>query len=197
MAASETYVALLPGSRRQELHLLGALFLQTAAICLQQNSQLKFIIAAANPARFQQLTSLVEQSSLPKEAIKIIQGHAQTVIAAADVVLAASGTVTLETLLIKRPLVVAYRLAPLTWWLAERLIDTPFCALPNLLAGRTLVPEFLQEQATPTALAHAVMEWLTHPERVEQLMQDYTHIHQTLRCDASQQAATAIKKLLA
>ncbi len=194
--ADGQYIALLSGSRRQELALLTPLFLQAAEICHQEFPDTQFLMSAANDDRYQQLTSFIEQYPKLKAITHIVKGQTQTVIAASDVVLAASGTVTLETLLVKRPLVVAYKMAPFTWWLAQRLIDTPYCSLPNLLANKTLVPEFLQENATPTALAQAVLEWLIHPERVAELEQEYKAIHLELKRDASEEAAKAIAGLI-
>lgn len=196
LADAGQYIALLPGSRGQEIKLLAPLFIKAAEICRERKPDLQFILSAASDARYEQLSLLLEKNEMLRHAIHLSKGEAKTVIAASDVVLAASGTVTLEVLLVNRPLVVAYAMAPFTWWLAERLIDTPYCSLPNLLANRTLVPEFLQEKATPEALANAILEWLDHPERVAQLEQDYKAIHLQLKQNANEKAALAIKELL-
>ena len=116
--------------------------------------------------------------------------------AAADVVLLASGTATLEAMLLKRPMVVAYRVAPVTAWLARRLVAVSHFALPNLLAGIDLVPEFIQEAATVANLGPAVLRWLDHSNARQALMAEFEALHTVLRRDASRQAAGAIAELL-
>ena len=130
--------------------------------------------------------------------VRVIDGRAQEAITAADAVLVASGTATLETALIKRPMVVAYRVAPLTSWLLRdlKLIKAEFFAQPNLLAGRRIVPEYFQEQVTPAVLGPAVLEQLDRADRAE-LVATFTEIHHTLRRDASARAAEAILDLRA
>lgn len=195
LAVDGTYVALLPGSRAQEIALLTPLFLRAARVCIQQLPHLRFILAAANNARYLQLEQILQQPEFKDLPVQIIRERAQTAIAAADAVLAASGTVTLEVLLIKRPLVIAYRLAPLTWAIAKRIIKLPI-GLPNLLAGYYLVPEFLQDWVTPEVLAHSLLERLTQPELANAINAEYLRIHQVLRLNASKQAAKAISELL-
>ena len=189
-------VALLPGSRAQEVAGLTPFFLQAARLCLKQQPDLHFIIPAVNEARYAQLEQILNSQEFNDLPVQIVKGNAQTVIAAADAVLAASGTVTLEVLLVKRPLVIAYRLSPITWAIAKRIVRLPI-GLPNLLAGYMLVPEFLQDWVTPQALSHAVLDWLTRPELAQQLIKEYTAIHAQLRLNASEQAAQGIKELLA
>jgi lipid-A-disaccharide synthase len=193
--AQQKWVALLPGSRVHEVELLAPIFLRAAKLCLQQQPQLHFLIAAVNDKRYKQLEQLCTQDEFKNLPLQIIQGNAQTVIGAADAVLAASGTVTLEVLLVKRPLVIAYCLAPITWWIAKKIIKQPI-GLPNLLAGYRLVPEFLQNWATPEALSHALLDYLTRPELTEPVITEYTTIHHQLRLNASEQAAAAIQELL-
>jgi len=116
--------------------------------------------------------------------------------AASEVILMASGTATLEGMLLKRPMVVAYRLAELTYWIAKPLVKIPFFALPNLLARDKIVPEFIQHQATPQNLGRAIINWLDDTESVKQLEQRFTYLHKQLRQSASQQAAQAIADLI-
>jgi lipid-A-disaccharide synthase len=126
----------------------------------------------------------------------IVTGHSRQVIAAADIVLLASGTATLETLLLRRPMVVAYQVAPLTAWIAGHLVKVPYFALPNLLAGKQLVPEFFQQQATPQALQQALQMILHDTDYRIRLQDEFAAIHRRLRLDASTQAAEAIVGLL-
>ena len=116
--------------------------------------------------------------------------------AASDVVLVASGTATLETMLFKRPMVVAYRLSSLMYQIASRLVTISRYSLPNLLSNEMLVPELIQDAATPEALSEALMDFVNHPEKSEVLEKKFLEIHQQLRCNANQQAAKAIEKLL-
>jgi lipid-A-disaccharide synthase len=128
--------------------------------------------------------------------ITVIDGRAQEALAAADAVLVASGTATLETALVKRPMVVAYRVAPLTAWLMRsmKLMKAEFIAHPNLLAGRQIVPEYLQDEVRPEVLGPAMLAQLERPDRAE-LVATFTDIHHALRCNASVRAADAILEL--
>ena len=191
-----TLVALLPGSRSSEVERLAPLFLQTAQQLIQRHSGVQFIIPAATPALAQRLRALLTDPALAA-VTRLVDGQAHTVMAAADAVLLASGTATLEAMLLKRPMVVAYRTAPLTAWLAQRLVKAPYFALPNLLAGERLVAEFFQEQATADALTEALLALLDDQQHVQSLQQHFMDLHQTLQRDASVQAATAIRALIA
>jgi lipid-A-disaccharide synthase len=190
-----TYIALLPGSRQQELHYLGELFLETAKLCLQQQPQIKFVTTAANAQRDQQFQALAKQYA-PNLPLNFSVGRMHEVLAAADVVLVASGTATLETMLFKRPMVIAYRMANLTYQIARHLVTVPFVGLPNLLAQEKIVPEFIQGAATPQNLTAALLDYLQHPQQVLELEKKFAVIHQQLRCDASQAAAQAVLDLI-
>ena len=189
-------IALLPGSRHGEVSRMAPLFLQTARCLLKAQPQLQFLLPAATPALYQRLEQLCAEqgADLP---ITLFQGRAREVMAAADAVLLASGTATLEAMLIKRPLVVAYRVAGLTAWIARRLVKVRHFSLPNLLAGRTLVPEFFQAAATPEALSTALLQQLHDPSANAELSNAFTALHEQLRRDASAQAAAAVVELLA
>jgi len=184
-------VALMPGSRGGEVRRLGGLFFDTAARLLAARPELRFVLPCASPERRAQLEGLLAGRSLP---ITLLDGQSHDALAACDAVLIASGTATLEALLYKRPMVVAYRLAPLTWWMLKRMVTSPYVSLPNLLAQRALVPEILQDAATPEALAEALLPLLDNPG--EQTA-GFDAIHRTLRQDASNQAADAVLQLLA
>ncbi len=191
---SARIVALLPGSRGGEVEKLGPVFMDAAVECLQRDPTLQFIIPAANSDRYRQLhLQLGRYAECP---IQLINGQSQTVMAAADVVLMASGTTTLEAMLLKRPMVIAYKVGALTWSIMSRLIKTPFVGLPNLLAGKQLVPELLQDKATPQNLAAAVMHYFEHPEQTQALRQTFYDMHSTLKRNASARAAEAIAKLI-
>jgi len=190
-------VAVLPGSRAGEVTRLGPPFAATLAWLQSRRPSLRFVAPMANPgARACFERDLREHA--PQVEIQLLDGRAHEAIAASDAVLVASGTATLETALLKRPMVVAYRLAPLTGWLLRemKLVKTEFFSHPNLLAGRRLVPEYFQEQVRPEVLGPALLEQLDRPDRAA-LLEEFSRIHQMLRCDASQRAADAVLELAA
>jgi lipid-A-disaccharide synthase len=201
LAREGEYVAILPGSRNGEVSRLSPDFAATMAWLLERRPQLRFIVALANDSMREIFEVALERvtSQAPKlrDRVTLVNGHAQSVMAASDVVLLASGTATLEATLIKRPMVVAYRLGLLTSFLLKhlKLFKAPFFAQPNLLAGRQVVPEFFNSDVRPDVLGPAVLQQLERADR-DQLVQTFTSIHETLRRDASARAADAIVELL-
>ncbi|WP_288435757.1 lipid-A-disaccharide synthase [uncultured Pseudomonas sp.] len=184
-------VALLPGSRGGEVGRLGALFLDAAAQLLSVRPGVRFVLPCANAARRAQVEQLLE--GRPPLPLLLTDGRSHEVLAACDGVLIASGTATLETLLFKRPMVVAYRVAPLTYLILKQLVKSPYISLPNLLAGRKLVPELIQHEATPERLVAELLPLLEQPQ---QQTDSFAAIHHSLRRDASVQAAAAVLDLL-
>ena len=183
-------VALMPGSRGGEVGRLGALFFDTAERLLAQRPNIRFVLPCASPQRRAQLEVLLQGRDLP---LTLLDGRSHVALAACDAVLIASGTATLEALLYKRPMVVAYRLAPLTYWILKRMVKSPYVSLPNLLAQRLLVPELLQDAATADALAQTLLPLLDNgAEQTAGL----DALHLTLRRDASNQAADAVLNLI-
>ncbi len=188
-------VALLPGSRNGELRKLGRLFLETAAWCLEREPELLFIMPCANAERRQQMDAILLESGL-RLPLTLFDGQAHEVLAASDAVLIASGTATLEAMLFKRPMVVAYRMAGLTFRILKRLVKVGHVSLPNLLAGREVAPEFLQDAATPTAMGAALLERLRPTPEREATQQVFVELHQLLRRDADQASADAVAELM-
>jgi len=190
-----TVVALLPGSRSAEISRLAPLMLATASRLSNNNSDLRFVAALAN-ARGRQLFEAC-LAGFPDLSVQVFEGQARQAITASDLTLVASGTATLETLLINRPMVVCYRVAAASFWLGRvfRLIKTEFIALPNILAGKQLVPEFLQAKANVDTLTTAVQELLNNDQARATLTLEFEAIHRQLTRDASQQAARAILEL--
>lgn len=183
-------VALMPGSRGGEVGRLGALFLDTAQRLRALRPGVRFVMPCASPQRRAQLEELLAGRDLP---LTLLDGDSHLALAACDAVLIASGTATLEALLYKRPMVVAYRLAPLTFWILKRMVKSPYISLPNLLAQRLLVPELLQDDATVEALAQTLSPLI---EGGEEQTRGFDEIHRTLRLDASNQAADAVLNLI-
>ena len=183
-------IALMPGSRGGEVGRLGALFLDAAQRLRELVPGARFVLPCANAARRAQVEQMLEGRELP---LTLLDGQSHKALAACDAVLIASGTATLEAMLYKRPMVVAYRLAPLTYWLLNRLVKSPYVSLPNLLAQRLLVPELLQDAATSEALAQTLAPLVKDGA---QQTDSFDQIHRTLRRDASNQAADAVLALL-
>ncbi|AQA18307.1 lipid-A-disaccharide synthase [Halioglobus japonicus] len=193
LPAQGKILALLPGSRGGEVRMLAPVFLQAARLLWQLNPQLSFVLPAANQAREAELRKLLtQQTDLP---VTLISGRSREVMAAADAILLASGTATLEAALVKRPMVVAYRMAALSWWLVLRLAITPFAALPNVLSGRALVPELLQDGATAEAMAASAEPLLEGGEAAQKQISAFDDIHATLRRDYAHRAAEALLEL--
>ncbi len=188
----DQYIALLPGSREGEVSRLAPLFIAAARRCLAQRPDLKFVIPAVNEERYQQLQALLE-NGMDDLPVQLVRGQSRELMTAADAVLLASGTAALECMLLKTPMVVSYRLSPLSFFILSRMIQVAYVSLPNLLADRMLVPELLQDQATPQALADSLLQQLDHPE---QQVSHFTALHQLLRRDASAESAKAVLELL-
>lgn len=184
-------VALMPGSRGGEVGKLGGLFLDAAQMIHKTRPDVRFVLPCANNARRIQLEQLLVGRDLP---LTLLDGQSHLALAGCDAVLIASGTATLEALLYKRPMVVAYRLSSLTFWILKRLVKSPYVSLPNLLAQRLLVPELLQDAATPQALANTLLPLV---DGGQEQTRGFDEIHRTLRLDASNQAADAVLGLIA
>ena len=153
----------------------------------------RFVVPCVNAERREQVTELLLE--FPDLDVTLLDGRSREAMAAANVVLLASGTATLECMLMKRPMVVAYRLNKLTFWIMQRLIKTPFVALPNLLAGKELVPELLQDDASEENISQAVLQRL--PAKAELVLQsDFSDLHESLKKNASSEAAEAVLGLV-
>lgn len=183
-------VALMPGSRGGEVGRLASVFFDAAERLQALKPGIRFVLPCASPQRRAQIETLLEGRNLP---LTLLDGQSHRALAACDAVLIASGTATLEALLYKRPMVVAYRLAPLTYWILKRMVKSPYISLPNLLAQRLLVPELLQDDATPEALAQTLLPLI---DGGEEQTRGFDDIHRTLRRDASNQAADAVLTLI-
>lgn len=193
-----TVLAVLPGSRLGEIARLGQVFLDAAARVAREIPKLYVLIPAANRTCRDALEHLLADARFPIAHCRLIDGNAHQTMIAADVVLLASGTATLEALLAKRAMVVAYKISPLTYAIVRGfgLMKTDRYSLPNALAGERLVPELMQHDCTPENLAHEILRWLREPERIEALIPRFEAIHRELRRDASAHAAEAIGELL-
>jgi lipid-A-disaccharide synthase len=198
--AAAVVLAVLPGSRTGEVGRLGADFAAAAALFVAAQApgvRTVVVVPLVNDAIRAIFTEQARAAVIAAE-VRLLDGQAQRALAAADVVLVASGTATLETLLCKRPMVVAYRLGSVTAFILRRLglVKVPYFSQPNLLLGERRVPEFFQEQVRPAALATALAQEISDPARVLDLERRFLGQHQRLRCGGAGRAASAILKLL-
>jgi lipid-A-disaccharide synthase len=180
-----TVVAVLPGSRGSEIELIAPIFFDTMAVLANKlkGQKLYFLIPVAT-ARLRAPLEVLKsqlQNQYPEIQIHLIDGQADLVLEAADVVLIASGTATLQAALWKKPMVISYKVPWLTGQIMKRQGYLPYVGLPNILCGEFVVPELLQNEATPEALANALMTWLENPNKVTQLKSRFTEMHETLR----------------
>ncbi len=187
-------VALLPGSRRSELRYLASRFFSAAALMLRAQPAINFI-APTIPALRGELEQLLAASPMAGR-VRLVDGQSHAVLAACDVTLIASGTATLEAALFKRPMVIAYNMNQLSYRLMIRQQLQPWIGLPNILCGEFVVPEILQDAATPEALAQATLAWLEAPDKVRALQQRFTALHDELRRDTPLLCADAIANVL-
>ena len=196
---AERIVAVLPGSRRSEVDFLGRLFLDAAALLPAPFSDAVFLVPTPYERIHDAMAAVCAAHATSRERpldVRLVRGQSRTVIAAADLVLTKSGTATLETMLLRRPMVVAYRLGALSAWLVQRLKRSDFVALPNILAGRELVPELLQDDATPERLAAALVEQHERVRSDDDYLRACAHWHGQLRRDGADKAAEAVLALV-
>jgi len=191
-------LAVLPGSRAGEVARLGPVFAATLAWLSGRLPGLRAVVPVATPALRARIEACMAPTTTGGVPVRLIEGNARMAMAAADVVLLASGTATLEVMLVNRPMVVAYRLAPVTHALlkALRLVRTQYFSLPNVLAGERLVPELLQGAANPEALGAEVLDWVGSPERRAALHERFAALAAGLRLGASERAAEAVLEVL-
>ncbi|KWT85202.1 MULTISPECIES: lipid-A-disaccharide synthase [unclassified Variovorax] len=192
--ADARVVALLPGSRRSELRYLADRFFAAAALMQQARPELRFVLPAL-PSLHDEVEQLLAASAM-KGRVQLIDGRSHAALAACDVTLIASGTATLEAALFKRPMVIAYNMNPMSWALMRRKQLQPWVGLPNILCSDFVVPELIQEAATPQALAEATLAWLASPDEVHALQQRFCALHAELQRDTPTLCADAIQKVI-
>ena len=188
-------LAILPGSRAMEIKQLASDFLSAAALLQTKNPQLQLVLAAANVQRKQQLDTSLKAH--PRLKVTVVVGESHIVLAAADAVLLASGTAALEALLFEKPMLVCYRLSPISYSLFRRKLKVSFVSLPNLLAGQKIVEELLQGQVQPQLIADHLAVLLFDQEAAEKQRSQFANIHQQLACGADSGAAQAVIEVIA
>ena len=187
-------VAIMPGSRSQEWMRHADLFLHSVKLFATRVPDAVFMVGAASPAAKDHLRQRADQICRDLD-ITVLEGRSHEILLASDLALCASGTVTMEGLFAKTPLVVAYKISPLTYAVMKRMVKIPFIAMPNILAGREVLPEFVQNDAQPQALADALVCWSRSPQRVADFQRECRTIHASLRGNAAQRAANEILQL--
>lgn len=194
IGADEPVLALLPGSRRSEIQYIAPAFLQAAALLARQRPALRFVLPVV-PGLKPLLQPLVAQHA-PDVALQWLDGNSHTALAACDTTLIASGTATLEAALFKRPMVIGYRMAGLSWQLMKRMRYQPWVGLPNILCSDFVVPELIQEDCNPQALAQACAQALDDRPRAAAVAQRFEDLHHLLRRDTARCATDAIAQVL-
>lgn len=196
---TQRYLAILVGSRGSEVEFLTEPFLKTALLLKAQFPNLQFLVPLVNEKRRQQFEAIKAQIA-PDLSMHLIDGNARQAMIAADATLLASGTAALEAMLCKSPMVVGYKMKPLTYCLAKRLVKTKYISLPNLLADEMIVPEMIQEECNPTALAEKLADYFSEEKSAVKnrhvLIQRFTELHRQIQRDADKQAAQAVIDLL-
>ncbi|WP_283130112.1 lipid-A-disaccharide synthase [Enterovibrio norvegicus] len=187
------YLAVLPGSRGGEMKLLAPIFIDTCKLLKETHPELGFVVALVNEKRRAQFESAWKETA-PEIDFTLVDDTARNVIAASDAVLLASGTVALECMLVKRPMVVGYKVNAITAWIARKMVKTEFVSLPNILAGREIVPERIQEACTAAMLAKEVSHYLDTDNT--DLLNEFTRLHEVIRRDADVTSARAVLNLI-
>jgi lipid-A-disaccharide synthase len=196
LPAGKLIVALLPGSRRSELHYMASAFLLAAHRFRQEVHDVHFVcptVTRDTRDMFERALHEHQRTDLP---LTLLFGHSHEALAAADLALVASGTATLETALFKTPMVIAYRQSPLTWAMMRTMLYLPYVGMPNILAGEKLVPEYLQDDANPAALAGALLTLLRDTAAQRRQVERFREFHHLLRQNAADKAALAVLELI-
>ena len=196
LPANATVVAILPGSRLSELKYNAVPFIEAARLLLQRDPAVRFVVPMAGAAQTAYLRHLLAQSGLQDMALQIVERDSHTALAAADAVLVASGTASLEVALFKKPMVIAYKMLRASWEILRHLGYQPWIGLPNILAREFLVPELLQDAATPAALADALWFQLHDAPNRATLVARFTDMHHALLRDTSRLSAEAVLTLI-
>ena len=196
LKSNQLIVAMLPGSRQSEVQQHADLFVKTAQLISEGHPQATFLV----PLITRETRNLFE-IALHKNAnealnFQILFGHAHDAMEASDLVIVASGTATLEAALLKRPMVITYHMPKLSWWILKRMSYLPYVGLPNILAEKFLVPELLQDAATPQSLADAVTNLLNDPNYLKEIKKGFTNIHLSLKQNAAKRAAEVVLSYL-
>jgi len=192
ISAEGPVIAVLPGSRRAEVQYIGPAFVEAAALMLRREPRLRFLLPVAEPRLRELLAPALAATGAAAERITLFDGRSHDCLEAADGVLVASGTATLETALYGKPMVIAYRMPAASYWIMRQMGTVSFVGLPNILAGESLVPELIQHDATPQRLAQELLAMLDDGLRCERMRERFAAMHESLKRDTPRLAAEAI-----
>ena len=192
LPSGKLIVALLPGSRRSELEYMAGAFVLAAHRFRQEIHEVHFVCPMVTRETREMFERAIHENQRTDLPLTLLFGHSHEALAAADVALVASGTATLETALFKRPMVIAYRQSPITWALMRQMLYLPYVGMPNILAGERLVPELLQDQATPANLAGALLTLVRDTAAQRRQVERFREFHEVLRQNAAEKAADAV-----
>lgn len=196
LSADARVVAILPGSRMSELKYNSATFIETARCLAQRDSGIRFVVPMAGDRQRAYFSELIANAGLADVSITLLSGRSHAAIAAADAVLVAAGTATLEVALFKKPMVIAYKMMRASWEILRHMGYQPWVGLPNILAREFVVPELLQDAATPQALADALWKQLDDVAYRERLRQRFAEMHQSLLRDTAKESAQAVLQMI-
>jgi len=188
--------AFLPGSRQGELAMMADTFVQTAKLLHEKLPNAQFVVPLTTRETRLQFEMAIYTQQANEVPFRLLFGHAQDALGAADVSLVASGTATLEAALIKRPMVITYKIARLSYWIMKRMAYQPFIGLPNILSGRRVVPEIIQDEATPENLAEALIKLYEDKDNAKVVAEVFTELHHQLRQNTAEKAANAVIECL-
>lgn len=189
-------IGLLPGSRQSELDYMADLFIRAATHIATEVPNVQFLVPLVSRETREKFEQAISRNNAHELPLKLLFGHSRMAMAAADGLIVASGTATLEAALLGRPMVIAYRMSPLSWFIMKRMGYLPWVGLPNILAGESVVPELLQKDATPEALADALLRMVFDKARVADIQRKFADIHRQLRQNTGQKAAEAVLDML-
>src|SRR5690606_18298761 len=189
-------IAMLPGSRQSEVRQLAKLYVQAAKLMLAKRQDLRFLIPLVTKETREIFQQAIYEENAEDLPLQILFGHAHLAMQAADAVIVASGTATLEAALIKRPMVITYRMPRLSWIVLKRMNYLPYVGLPNILANRFVVPELLQQDANPEKLAETSLRLLEDKELIADIQEEFKRMHISLKQNTEEKAAEAILSYL-
>jgi lipid-A-disaccharide synthase len=196
LPSDATVVAILPGSRMSELKYNTAAFIEAARLLAKRDPSIRFVVPMAGEKQRSYFTDLLVNAGLADVPLQVLLGRSHEAIAAADAVLVASGTATLEVALFKKPMVIAYKMMRASWEILRHMGYQPWVGLPNILAQEFVVPELLQDAATPEAIADALLKQLSNSAHRERLQRRFTDMHHSLLRDTAKESAQAVLQLI-
>ncbi len=196
LSSDKLVIAMLPGSRQSELQYLADVFVKTAMQIHQQVPESQFLVPLVTRETRWQFEEAIRKNDAYEIPFTLLFGHAHLAMEAADAVVVASGTATLEAALLKRPMVITYRMSPLSWQILRHMNYLPYVGLPNVLAGRKVVPELLQHQASPENIADTLLRLVYDKEALAEVKREFSGIHERLRQNTAEKAAATILALL-